>query len=279
LLTDLDRLIATFSLNKISNSEFSGEVLHRSYPRIFGGEILAQCQVAASKTVHSSFELHSMHGYFLRAGDPALAIRYQVDDIRQGKNFSTRSVAAFQADIQIFSGSFSFQRPESGLEYQRDMPSVVGPEGLESQADFFRANIKGADKTMLWPIETRDVIPFDFFNPQVTEPYNSVWIKAQQKLPDKLRVHQQLLAYISDDSILMPGLRVHGESPFSDGMQAASLDHAMWFHRPFRIDDWLLYSQQTEITYASRALISGGIYNQQGQLVASVRQEGLIRKK
>ncbi len=277
--SSLDQLIKTFSLEKISDNEFSGEVLLRSYFRIFGGEVLAQCQVAAVNTVDSVFVLHSMHGYFLRAGDPHQAIRYLVEDLRQGKNFSTRRVAAFQGETQIFVGAFSFQRPEPGLEYQKGMPNVAGPEGLESQAEFFAKNPEKMGNAASWPIETRDVIPFDFFNPVANKPYNSVWIKAQQTLPDDLALHQQLLAYISDDSILMPSMRVHGVSPFSEEMQTASLDHAMWFHRPFRIDDWLLYSQETEVTFGSRALISGSVYNQQGELVASVRQEGLIRQR
>ena len=279
MLSSLDKLIQTFKLEKVSDNEFSGEVLNRSYFRIFGGEVLAQCQVAAEITVESVFILHSMHGYFLRAGDPNQVIRYLVEDLRQGRNFATRRVAAFQGCTQIFVGTFSFQRTESGLEYQKTMPNVPGPEGLESQADFYARNAGKIGNAISWPIETRDVIPFDFFNPIATKPYNSVWIKAQQTLPDNLSLHQQLLAYISDDSILMPAMRVHGESPFSDVMQPASLDHAMWFHRPLRIDEWLLYSQETEVTFGSRALISGSIYNQGGELVASVRQEGLIRKR
>lgn len=277
--SSLDQLIDTFKLETITANEFSGEVFLRSYFRIFGGEVLAQCQVAAENTVEAAFVLHSMHGYFLRAGDPHQPIRYLVEDLRQGRNFSTRRVAAFQAKTQIFVGAFSFQRPEPGLEYQKTMPDVAGPEGLESQAEFFARNIDKVGNATSWPIETRDVVPFDFFNPVATKPCNSVWIKAQQTLPDRLALHQQLLAYISDDSILMPAMRVHGESPFSEGMQAASLDHAMWFHRPFRIDEWLLYSQETEVTYGSRGLISGSIFNQKGELVASVRQEGLIRKR
>lgn len=241
--SSLDQLVDTLSLEKVTDNEYSGAVLHRSYFRIFGGEVLAQCQVAAANTVDIAYQLHSMHGYFLRAGDPHQTIRYQVEDLRQGKNFATRRVAAFQADTQIFVGAFSFQRPEPGLEYQKTMPEVAGPEGLQSQADFYKEHADKMGNAVSSPIETRDVIPFDFFNPVATEPYNSVWIKAQQTLPDDPALHQQLLAYISDDSILMPALRVHGESPFSEGMQLASLDHAMWFHRPFRIDEWLLYSQ------------------------------------
>lgn len=277
--SSLDQLIDTFNLEKVSDNEFTGGVLHRSFFRIFGGEVLAQCQAAAENTVDSVFVLHSMHGYFLRAGDPHQAIRYLVEDLRQGRNFATRRVAAFQGDTQIFVGAFSFQRPEPGLEYQKTMPDVAGPEGLESQAEFYARYADKMGTAGKWPIETRDVIPFDFFNPVATKPYNSVWIKAQQTLPDNLALHQQLLAYISDDSILMPAMRVHGESPFSETMQPASLDHAMWFHRPFRIDEWLLYSQETEVTFGSRALISGSVYNQGGELVASVRQEGLIRKR
>jgi len=226
---------------------------------------------------------HSLHAYFLRPGDAARPIVYNVDCIRDGKSFTTRRVVAVQKGRPIFNMSASFQVSEPGFEHQDGMPDVPGPDGLAADlerarqvADKIPANIRD---TILCkrPIEIRTVNPVNPFDPQKVPPVRYVWFRAIDQMPDEPAVHQYMLAYASDFGLVITSLYPHGHSFWEPEMQVASLDHGMWFHRDFRMDDWLLYVMRSPNAGSARGLANGQIFTRQGQLVASVTQEGLIR--
>lgn len=229
--------------------------------------------------------MHSLHGYFLRAGSAVEAVTYQVDRIRDGGSFSTRRVTAFQDEQPIFFCSASFHIEEPGFEHQTSMPEVPAPETLQSEiahaqryAELIPAPLR--DKLLgPRPIEMRPVVFTDPFKPEPTEPVRHVWFRATGDLPDQPALHRYLLAYASDFNLLPSSLLPHGTSFWDRSLQIASLDHAVWFHRDFRLDDWLLYAIDSPWAGGARGLCRGSIYNRAGQLVASVAQEGLIRKR
>jgi len=253
------------------------------WQRVFGGQVLGQALVAASRTVEERV-CHSLHAYFIRPGDPKVPILYEVDRARDGRSFTTRRVVAVQHGEQIFNMAVSFHVPETGLEHQFDMPKVPMPEELEPEdarrlrlADQLPENVR-EHFTRPSPMDVRPVDEDDnLLNPAKTAPYQNVWIKAKGEMPSTLSLHQCVLAYASDMTLLDTCLMPHGISWFSGRLQSASLDHAMWFHHPFRADEWLLYSQDSPSASGARGFNRGSLFTREGKLVASVAQEGLIR--
>jgi acyl-CoA thioesterase-2 len=227
-----------------------------------------------------------MHAYFMRPGDPARAVIYDVELIREGKSFLTRRVTARQYGAAIFSCQLSYQKPEIGFDHQVPMPTVPGPEGLKSEAELFAAAAIGMSAgppesrtPVEWPIEHWPVDPVDFDNPQALPPHNYIWLRAAAPVEGDLALHQQLLAFTSDHNILITSLRPHSTNFFTPGLQIATIDHAIWFHRPFRVDEWLLYQVDSPSASNARGFSLGRIYRRDGELVASVSQEGLIRQR
>jgi acyl-CoA thioesterase-2 len=278
----VDELIALLDLEKIEENIFRGISPKDRSQRVFGGQVLGQALVAAGRTVENRV-CHSLHAYFLVAGDPKVPILYEVDRSRDGSSFSARRVVAIQHGRQIFNMSVSFQIVEPGLEHQIDAPVVPGPDDLPSEDDFRRqmADKIPADYREHFlrprPIELRPVDRADIFAPQKRPPRQSVWVRATGALPDDIALNQCILAYASDMTLLDTSLLPHGIGWFQDDIQIASIDHAMWFHRPFRADQWLLYVQDSPSASGARGFNRGLIYAQDGRLVASVAQEGLMR--
>jgi acyl-CoA thioesterase-2 len=281
LLADLVDLLA---LERLDRDLFRGSSQDLGWGAIFGGQVLGQALSAAAQTVSAERPVHSLHGYFLRAGDLRRPIVYHVDRLRDGKSFSVRRVDAVQEGEAIFSLHASFQIEEPGFEHQDAMPEVPPPESLASERDLAIAvadrlpaalrAIATADR----PIEIRPLEPRNPLRPKPAEPRRSIWVRAVDALPDDAALHRYLLAYASDFSFLGVSLDPHGVSWITPGMHVASLDHSMWFHRPFRFDDWLLHVIDSPSAAGARGLVRGRFFDRAGRLVASTAQEGLIRK-
>ena len=283
--TALTRLLALLDLEKIEENVFGGTSPPQPVQRIFGGQVLSQALVAATRTVDPARFCHSLHAYFLRPGDPRVPIRYEVDRSRDGASFSVRRVVAFQKGAQIFVLASSFQKNEEGFEHQDQMPVVPPPESLEDDQLVLLRDETLTGPARAWvarerPFESRSVLgrgPLGETRP-ARAPLDHIWLKTRGALPDDPLLHRALLAFISDASLLDTSLLPHGKSIFSN-VQVASLDHAMWFHRPFRADEWLLYVQDSPSASGARGFNRGAIYTRDGALVASVAQEGLIRRR
>ena len=280
--TAVDQLLSILDLEPLEHNLFRGLSPQVGWQRVFGGQVIGQALVAAQRTVEER-GVHSLHAYFLRAGDPAVPIIYEVDRLRDGKSFSTRHVVAIQHGHPIFSMSASFQREEEGLEHQMPMPDVPPPEDVPSEevlAETLMDRMPPPAKAY-WqaerPIEMRPVDLSRYLSPQKREPSQYIWIRASGSLADDPALHQCVLAYASDFTLLDTALVAHGRFVFDPSLMLASLDHALWFHRPFRADAWLLYVQDSPSASGSRGLNRGLIYDQSGALVASAAQEGLIR--
>jgi len=280
----LEELLSLLQLEKIEENIFRGKSQDLGFGNIFGGQVLGQALSAASQTVKNR-SAHSLHAYFLRPGDPALPIVYTVDCIRDGKSFTTRRVLAVQKGRPIFSMSASFQVEEQGFEHQAQCPDIEGPEGILSEVETARKvqdKIPEAIRDKILcdkPIEIRPVNPMNPFATTKKEPKRYVWFKAINKMPDDLAIHKCMLAYASDFGLVSTSLYPHAHTFWESSMQVASLDHAMWFHRDFRMDDWLLYVMESPNASNSRGLNHGNIFTQKGELVASTTQEGLIRHR
>ncbi|MDY7561970.1 acyl-CoA thioesterase II [Pseudomonas sp. 10B1] len=281
----LDDLVALLTLEPIEENLFRGRSQDLGFRQLFGGQVLGQSLSAASQTVEDERHVHSLHGYFLRPGDVALPVVYQVDRVRDGGSFSTRRVTAIQKGQPIFTCSASFQYDEKGFEHQTQMPDVVGPENLPSELELTQQRApliseKLREKLLCpKPIEFRPVTDIDPYNPAPTEAVKYVWFRADGSLPDIPALHKYLMAYASDFNLLTTSLQPHGKSVFQKDMQIASLDHSLWFHADLRADDWLLYAMDSPWAGNSRGFSRGSVYNRAGQLVASVCQEGLIRHR
>lgn len=280
-----DQLLSILDLERIEKNIFRGVSPEVGWQRVFGGLVIAQALVAASRTVERRAP-HSLHCYFLLPGDPAVPIVYEVERVRDGSSFSTRRCVAVQNGRTIFVLSASFQIEESGLEHSVQMPDVPPPEelpGVEKLLESFGPHLpEGVRKYFERerPIELRPVDISRFAPGRAGAPLKAVqriWMRAGGVLPDDPAVHQAVLAYLSDMTLLDTSLVVHGRSVFDGSMQVASLDHALWFHRPFRADDWILYDQDSPNANGSRGLCHGRLYSRDGALIASVMQEGLIR--
>jgi acyl-CoA thioesterase-2 len=283
----LSRLLALLDLEKIEENVFRGLSPPERVQRVFGGQVLAQALVAAMRTVPQERTCHSFHAYFLRPGDPKVPILYEVDRSRDGTSFSARRVVAIQHGAQIFILAASFQTAEDGFEHQAQMPVVPDPESLEDDQQVLLRDSALSPAMRAWvaqerPFETRAVLgrgPFDGAGDRPARAaIDHIWLRARGQLADDPNLHRVLLAFVSDMSLLDTALLPHGKSIFSK-VQVASLDHAMWFHRAFRADDWLLYVQDSPSASGARGFNRGAIYRRDGVLVASVAQEGLIRPR
>jgi len=279
----LDKIIKVLELEEVELNHYLGSSPQDQWQRLYGGQVVAQALVAASKTVSEDRHTHSLHGYFLRPGNSDLPILYTVDRIRDGKSFATRRILATQNGQAIFTLAASFQAKEEGLEHQFTMPKVTEPSQLIDENELIKKKLaEGADHLSDYftssMVQVRQVEDWDPINPQKTLPKQLSWIKTREKLPKIHAIHQCVLAYLSDFTILDTASKHHGVSYFQDNVQIVSLDHAMWFHQPFVADEWLLYVQDSPSTSGSRAFTRGLIYDQSGQLVASATQEGLLRR-
>jgi acyl-CoA thioesterase II len=280
--TAISTLLSILDLEKLEEDLFRGLSPQVGWQRVFGGQVIGQALVAAARTVEGR-GAHSLHAYFMREGDPAVPIIYQVDRIRDGKSFATRRVVAIQHGAAIFSMSVSFQVDEKGLDHQIKMPEVPPPEELPSEEELKAAYLHNAPEGVrrYWerprPIELRPVDLRHFFSRDKLEPLQYVWVRATGALPDDPDIHRCVLAYASDMTLLDTALFAHGRMIFDPDLQAASLDHALWFHRPFRADEWLLYAEDSPSASGARGFNRGSLFSRDGRLVASVAQEGLIR--
>lgn len=276
-------LISILDLEELDINLFRGRSPQNGWQRVYGGQVIGQALVAAVRTVEPSRLAHSLHAYFLLPGDPKLPIIYDVDRMRDGKSFTTRRVTARQHGHPIFSMLVSFHGHEEGLEHQAQMPDVPPPDQLPSEKDV-RANILPTLPEAVRryyererPIEMRPVEFDRYTGKKYPDGRFNVWIKINGVLPDNLPMHQCALAYASDMTLLDAALTPHGRTLFEKEFMAASLDHALWLHRPFRADEWLLYAQDTPSLQGSRGFARGLIFTRDGKLVASVAQEGLVR--
>ena len=281
----LQALIDLLALERIEENLFRGQSQDLGWGIVFGGQVLGQALSAAAQTVPADRHVHSMHGYFLRPGRVDRPVVYDVDRIRDGTSFNTRRVVAIQAGRAIFNLSASFHIEEPGFEHQDPMPEFPAPEDLPSELELARRYTgkipKSLQKRVLSerPIELRPVSPVNPMRPRKGKPLHAVWYRALRALPDDPALHRYLLAYASDFDFLATAMRPHGVSWLTPGMQVASLDHAMWFHRPFRMDDWLLHVVESPSASGAAALSRGKVYTRDGRLVASTAQEGLIRQR
>lgn len=279
----LTGLLDLMTLQPIGPDRYRGQSQDLGFRNLFGGHVLGQSLVAATNTCEG-VDVHSLHAYFIRAGSVQLPIEYQVERIRDGKSFSVRRVTAIQDNAPILILSSSFQAPETGFDHQAEMPQVPPPESLVSELEMARA-VKDriparirAQFTCDRPIEIRQVEPINPFNPQKTPPVRYAWFRTVGAMPADPTLNKCLLAYASDFGLLATCMRPHGVTFYQPDMMTASLDHAMWFYRPFRMDEWLLYASDSPTAANGRGFNRGNIFNRQGQLVACVAQEGLIRQ-
>ncbi len=278
----LEDLIRLLRLEQIEDNIFRGDSRDIGSAQVFGGQVLGQALSAAQHTIENRVA-HSLHAYFLRRGDMNAPIIYEVDRARDGGSFSTRRVVAIQHGRPIFNLAASFQDPEEGIEHQAPMPAVPGPDGLKDIADVagdLLAMLPEKMRRFLTdkrPFEFRPVERVDFVDPRPQDPAKHVWIRAVDRLPDSRPLHQNLLAYVSDYELLGTSTLPHG-LPFGRGMvMMASLDHALWFHRDFRVDEWLLYAMESPNAGGARGFARGQFFTTDGVLVASAAQEGLVR--
>jgi acyl-CoA thioesterase-2 len=280
ILADLLHLL---KLERIEDNIFRGESRDIGSPRVYGGQVLGQALSAASATVADDRHVHSLHAYFLRAGDVEAGIVYDVDRARDGRSFSNRRVTAIQHGRQIFNMTASFQVAEDGMEHQCPMPDVPPPEALSDIREMTAAVLDRIPEKMHRfymherPFEVRPIDSVAMFSAQAAEPVQRFWFRAIDTLPDDPEVHRNLLAYVSDYHLVATSTLPHEIVFDKSTLQLASLDHAMWFHRPFRLDEWLLYSMDSPNACGARGLARGEIYTQSGSLVASTAQEGLVR--
>lgn len=278
----LEDLLHLLNLERIEDNIFRGESRDIGSAQVFGGQVLGQALSAAHQTVNNR-TAHSLHAYFLRRGDMQAPILYDVDRARDGGSFSVRRVVAIQHGRPIFNLAASFQKPESGLEHQAEMPDVPGPDGLQDATEVAPEMLKRIPQKMRRyltgkrPFEFRPVRPMNFEHPEVLPPVKHVWIKAVDSLPDDASLHQNLLAYVSDYELIGTSTLPHG-LPFDRGnVQMASLDHALWFHREVRVDQWLLYALDSPNASGARGFARGQFFTEDGLLIASTAQEGLVR--
>jgi acyl-CoA thioesterase-2 len=281
----IDSLISILDLEPLEENLFRGRSPQQGWQRVYGGQVLGQALVAAVRTVAPERIAHSLHGYFLLAGDPSRPIIYNVERVRDGGSFSTRRVTAIQHGRAMFVMSVSFHKEEPGLDHQNAMPKVPPPEELPSEQQLKEQLISRLPENMksYWererPIEMRPVDVSRYLARQKRAPMQCTWMRANGRLPDAFPLHQCVLAYASDFTLLDTALIAHGKLMFDKDMQLASLDHALWFHRPFRADDWLLYAQDSPSSHGARGFCRGSLFTRDGILIASVSQEGLMRER
>lgn len=285
MATVLDELIKLLSLERIEENLYRGQSQDLGWGTVYGGQVIGQALFAAMSTVPADRPVHSLHAYFLRPGDVTAPIVYDVDRSRDGSSFTTRRVKAIQHGHPIFDMSASFQKIEPGFDHQTDMPNVPPPEQVPTDQERLAAH---GDKLPAFmreralgvrPIEIRTVGEPDVFLNGKHPPERYVWLKATHALPETPALHQALLAYASDFSFITTALKPHGVTWLTPGMQVASVDHAVWFHAPFRADEWLLHVMESPRASGARGLVLGRVYSRDGKLVASTAQQGLVRQR
>jgi acyl-CoA thioesterase-2 len=281
--TAVEDLLTILDLEELDLNLFRGRSPQSGWQRVFGGQVIGQALVAAVRTVEATRPPHSMHAYFLLPGDPKVPIIYDVDRMRDGRSFATRRVTARQHGHPIFSMLVSFHIDEEGLHHQAPMPDVPDPESLPSEAEVREKVLPTMpDPVRRYyererPIELRPVEFGRYLGQKIPDGKFHVWVKTTGRLPDDPAIHRAVLAYTSDMGLLDTALVPHGRTLFEKEFMAASLDHALWLHRPFRADEWLLYAQDSPNLQGSRGFARGLIFTRDGTLVASVAQEGLVR--
>ena len=280
----MQELLAILDLEQLEHNLYRGRSPRESWQRVFGGQTIAQALVAAQRTVDHDRHVHSLHAYFMRPGDTAIPIVYQVARLRDGGSFTTRRVTATQHGHAIFSLEASFQLDEQGLEHQIPMPlDVPTPDTLRSQSEILRDYGEAVPLgiRLYWererPVEMRPVILEHYTSREKLAPVQHIWIRTTGAVPDDRATRATVLAYLSDMTLLDTSTFAHGRAVFDRDIQAASLDHAMWFHRDHPLDGWLLYTQDSPSSGGSRGFTRGALYGQDGTLIGSVAQEGLIR--
>ncbi|MFC4252475.1 MAG: acyl-CoA thioesterase II [Sinimarinibacterium flocculans] len=282
----LQDLVNLLDLENLEVNLFRGQSRDLGGKSVFGGQVIGQALVGASRTIAAGVP-HSLHAYFLRPGDMSLPIVYEVDRVRDGRTFTTRRVQAIQNGQPILSMIVSFQREEQGLEHQQAMPDVPPPDKLRNSRDLHDDWLQSipdvSDRvfhamTRELAIEFKPVEPWNPLRPEVRPAQQHIWFRAAGKLPDNPMLHRCVLAYASDFNLLSTAVRPHGRTWFAEDMVIASIDHALWFHRDVRVDDWLLYSMDSPTSQGARGLSRGLVYDRQGRLVASVVQENLMRE-
>jgi acyl-CoA thioesterase-2 len=283
--TAMETLLETLDLEPIEVDIFRGRSPQVGWQRVFGGQVIGQALMAAQRTIEAERFVHSLHAYFMRPGDPSVPIIYQVERIRDGSSFNTRRVVAIQHGRAIFALSCSFQIEEPGFDHQITMPDVPMPEKLLDEQQIKEQYLAHAPAAVrkYWerprPIEIRPLSLTHYFSDKKLDPRQDVWVRATGPVPDDRLYQAAVLAYLSDMTLLDTSLYAHGTSIFDQSLQVASLDHSMWFHRPDKLDDWLLYTQDSPSASGGRGLTRGSLFTRSGVLIASVAQEGLIRKK
>lgn len=282
----MDILLETLDLERLETRLFRGKSPQVGWQRVFGGQVIGQALIAATRTVEEEGRfVHSLHAYFVRPGDPAVPILYDVENIRDGGSFATRRVVAIQHGKPIYFMTVSFQDDEDGFEHQAPMPDVPPPEKLIGEADLKAQFMTQAPAHIraYWerprPIELRPTALTHYVSTEKLEPLQNIWVRTTGPVPEERHLQAAVLAYLSDMTLLDTSLFAHGTSVLDRSLQVASLDHAMWFHRPPVLDDWLLYSQDSPSAFGGRGMTRGAIFTRSGTLLASVAQEGLIRKK
>ncbi|MEW9617543.1 acyl-CoA thioesterase II [Shinella sp. S4-D37] len=281
----MDVLLETLDLERLESRLFRGKSPQVGWQRVFGGQVIGQALVAATRTVEAGRFAHSLHAYFVRPGDPSVPIIYDVENVRDGGSFATRRVVAIQHGKPIYFMTASFQDEEDGFEHQAAMPDVPPPESLIGEADLKERFMTEAPEHIraYWqrprPIELRPVSLDHYFSREKLEPRQNIWVRTTGPVPAERPLQAAVLAYLSDMTLLDTSLFAHGTSVLDRSLQVASLDHAMWFHRRPVVDDWLLYSQDSPSASGGRGMTRGAIFTRDGTLIASVAQEGLIRKK
>ena len=278
----MEDLLQLLQLEQIEDNIFRGESRDIGSAQVFGGQVLGQALSAANNTVHER-QAHSLHAYFLRRGDMDAPIIYDVDRSRDGGSFSVRRVVAIQHGRPIFNLAASFQKPEEGLNHQIDMPDVVGPENLPDLTEVVPQILENIPEKMHRYLTTKRAFDFrpvdalDLLDPSPKKPQKCIWIKAVCELPIDTCLHQNLLAYVSDYGLLSTATLPHGFSLGQGRLMMASLDHALWFHRRVKIDDWLLYTMDSPNSSGARGFARGHFFDKDGCLIASTAQEGLVR--
>lgn len=281
----LNNLLELLNLEKLEENLFRGNSEHIGLPQVFGGQVIGQALSAARYTVPEDRIVHSMHSYFLYPGDPEKPIIYDVDTLRDGHSFSTRRVQAIQNGRPIFYLTASYHGDAPGFEHQDAMPEIPGPENFVSEQELIKPYVHLLPKkfaenfTQEKAVEVRPVNLIDPIKPQKMEAKQYLWIKATGTLPENQLMHQYLLGYASDWGFLTTALHPHGVSLLTPNFQVATIDHSIWFHRPFRMDEWLLFAIESPTASNTRGLVRGQIFNQQGALVATAVQEGVMRWK
>ncbi len=279
----LKELLSLLQLEQLEEGLFRGQSENLGLPQVYGGQVIGQALSAARYTVEETRTVHSFHSYFLYPGDSEKPIIYDVENLRDGRSFSTRRVKAIQNGRPIFYLTASYHSDQPGFEHQKVMPDIPGPENFPSENELASHIVEYLPEKLRKtfcgekPIETRIVNVINPLKPEIAEPKQYLWIRANGEMPDNQLIHQYLLAYASDWGFLTTALHPHGVSLMTPNFQVATIDHSIWFHRPFKMDEWLLYTIESPTASNTRGLVRGEIYNQQGHLVASAVQEGVMR--